>query len=166
MQIIESIHRVFGQLEDVLVQLTPEQYTTPCKNLFQSSLGQHVRHIIELFQGLQNGYASGNINYEKRKRDVRIETEKTTAIQQLQHIAKQLNQPDKTLTLEANYNEQSAESILVSSNYYRELLYNLEHAVHHMALIRVGLQEVANVQLPDSFGVASSTVKHREACAQ
>jgi hypothetical protein len=70
------------------------------------------------------------------------------------------------LVLEACYDDQSVESITISTNYYREIAYNLEHTIHHMALIRVGLNEVSGIQLPDDFGVASSTVKHRKQCAQ
>jgi hypothetical protein len=33
-------------------------------------------------------------------------------------------------------------------------------------LIRVGITEIANIELPDDFGVASSTIKYRKQCAQ
>jgi len=54
----------------------------------------------------------------------------------------------------------------IPSNYYRELAYNLEHTIHHMALIRVGVNEVSSIELPVEFGVAYSTVKYRKQCAQ
>jgi hypothetical protein len=52
------------------------------------------------------------------------------------------------------------------TNYYREIVYNLEHTIHHMALIRVGLKELASIELPENYGVASATVKHKKSCAQ
>lgn len=166
MQFYQAIKNVFAQLTDSLEQLTDEQYSQPSKILFKASIGQHVRHVIELFICLDKGYESGTVNYEKRKRDHRIETDRVLAIQLLQMIANNLDKADKELLLEASYDEQNDNTATVTTNYYREIIYNLEHTVHHMALIRVGVKEVSEVDLPESFGVASSTVKYRKACAQ
>lgn len=166
MQLQQSIKHVFLQLTDSLDQLTTEQYTMPSKTLFNATIGQHVRHIIELFVCLQNGYYSGIVNYENRKRDNRIEQDKNFARQLLIEIYKGLHNEDKTLLLEANYDELSDESLLISTNYFREIVYNLEHTVHHMALIRVGINEVSSIELPSGYGVAASTIKYKKACAQ
>jgi hypothetical protein len=49
--------------------------------------------------------------------------------------------------------------VLIESTLARELLYNLEHAIHHMALIRVGLNlRFKYVLYQDNFGVAYSTL--------
>ncbi|MFT3908146.1 MAG: hypothetical protein QM737_01870 [Ferruginibacter sp.] len=166
MQFRKIIEHVFFQLTDSLEQLSPAEYSQPSKILFNASIGQHVRHIIELYVCLYNGYESGTVNYEKRKRDVRIETDKDFAIELMQMICNNIDKTDKDLLLESNYDEQSTEEIIVATNYYRELLYNLEHTVHHMALIRVGINEVSSIKIPDGFGVATSTIKYRKTCAQ
>ena len=106
------------------------------------------------------------MNYEKRKRDLVIEADKDFANRLLQEINANLEKPDKKLLLESNYDEHSAEALTVTTNYYREIIYNLEHTVHHMALIRVGINEVSAIEVPEGFGVASSTIKYRKACAQ
>ena len=166
MQLQQSIKHVFIQLTDSLDQLTNEQYTLPSKTLSNATVGQHVRHIIELFVCLEKGYDSGIINYENRKRDQRIEQDKNFARELLIDIYKDLHNEDRTLLLEANYDELSDESVLIPTNYYREIVYNLEHTVHHMALIRVGITEVASIELPSGYGVAASTIKYKKACAQ
>lgn len=166
MQLAHAIYQVFVQLEQTLRQLTPHQYTAPSHTLFNASIGQHVRHIIELFQCLELGYVAGVVNYEKRKRDMAIETDPMLAIQLLQTIGANLQRPDKNLSLEADYDQQSGNMVVVQSNYYREIMYNLEHTIHHMALIRVGVRELTSITLPADFGVASSTIKHRQLCAQ
>lgn len=166
MQLQLAINNVFVQLTDTLQQLSAEQYKQPSKILFNATIGQHTRHIIELFMELDKGYETGTVNYEKRKRDYLIETDKDFAASLLFEIYNRLNKPDKELILESNYDEHSNEVIAIKSNYYREVIYNLEHTVHHMALIRVGVTEVSGIKLPEGFGVASSTTKYRKVCAQ
>lgn len=166
MQIAAAIRNIFVQLHETLDKLSQEQYKQPSKALFNATIGQHVRHIVELFQCLENGYENGIVNYEHRKRDKNIETDKHLAIQLLHEISARLIREDKMIQLEMSYDDVSNQTIIVNSNYYREVVYNLEHTVHHMALIRVGVSEVSDLILPDSFGVASSTMKHRDTCAQ
>lgn len=166
MQLHQAIQNVFVQLNGSLEQLTPEQYVYPSPTLSNASIGQHVRHIIEMFICLEAGYQPGVINYENRKRDIKIETEKDFAAGLLKDIYAGLDKPNKNLVLEATYNEDSNELILFDTNYYREIAYNLEHTIHHMALIKVGIKEVSTMAIPDGFGVASSTLKHRKECAQ
>jgi uncharacterized damage-inducible protein DinB len=157
---------VFIQLCDVLEKLSDAEYTQHSQVLFNATIGQHVRHIIELFQCLENGYTEGVVNYEKRKRDYRIETDRDLAAALLRRIFRHISRPNKAITLEAEDYNESVETVSIPSNYYREIAYNLEHTIHHMALIRVGVNEVSDIILPDEFGVAYSTIKYRQLCAQ
>ena len=54
----------------------------------------------------------------------------------------------------------------INTNYFREIIYNLEHCIHHQALIRVAIEECTDLQLPESFGVAPSTLLYRERVLQ
>ena len=166
MQLQQAIGNVFEQLRNSLEELTPEQYAKPSQVIHNASIGQHVRHIIELFLCLNKGYETGIVNYENRKRDYRLETDKIFAAEILDTVYATLMKHDKKLLLEAGYDEHTEEILTIESNYYREVVYNLEHTVHHMALIRVGINEVSAIQLPAGYGVASSTIKYRKACAQ
>jgi hypothetical protein len=166
MHLQQSVKNVFVQLSESLQQLSDEQYTQPSKTLFNATIGQHVRHIIELFICLEHGYETGRVNYEKRKRDLSIQTDKAFATELLKKIYTSLEKPNRELLLESNYDEHSEQVITVNTNYYREIIYNLEHTVHHMALIRVGINEVSSIAIPDDFGVAASTIKYRKTCAQ
>lgn len=166
MQLQQAVNNIFVQLADSLNQLSQEEYSQPCKTLFNNTIGQHVRHIIELFQCLEKGYESGVVNYEKRKRDTAIEVDKELASRLLLEVHGGLSKANKALTLEASYDDHTTDPILFDTNYNREIAYNLEHTIHHMALIRVGINEISSIELPEDFGVASSTVKYRKQCAQ
>ena len=166
MMLTQPIQHVFVQLSETLNQLSNEEYTRSSKIIMNATIGQHVRHIIELFQCLEKGYETGVVNYEKRKRDYRIETERDLAASLLKDIYRNIEKPNKPITLEAEDYCDEVQVVSIPSNYYRELAYNLEHTIHHMALIRVGVNEVSTVELPDEFGVAYSTIKYRQQCAQ
>ncbi|HMC86252.1 MAG TPA: hypothetical protein VKI61_12040 [Chitinophagaceae bacterium] len=165
MRLQQAIQNVFVQLTASLDLLTNDQYIYAGKTLSNATIGQHVRHIIEMFTCLEEGYVRGVINYENRKRDARIETEKDFANALLKKIYEALDRENKPLILEAAYDENSTGLLQFDTNYYREVAYNLEHTIHHMALIKVGIREVSDISIPENFGVASSTIKFRSACA-
>ena len=166
MQLQKAIQNVFLQLDVSLRELTPAQYVQPSKTLFNATIGQHVRHIIELFVCLEEGYERGLVNYDKRRRDRKIETEKDLAIALLKQVYNGLNKENKELVLEAEYTDDAEAPLQFTTNYHREIAYNLEHTIHHMALIKVGIREVSDLEIPEGFGVASSTIKYLKKCAQ
>ena len=165
MLLYKPIEEVIGQLIALLDKLSDEAYMRQSALLSGATIGQHLRHIIELFQCLETGYTSGVVNYEKRKRDYRIETGRDIASSLLCGILRGLKKPDKPLLLQAEEYTDTEELMQIPSNYYRELAYNLEHTIHHMALIRVVVQELTALELPGHFGVAYSTIKYRSVCA-
>jgi hypothetical protein len=166
MQLNIIISPILKQLINCLQQLTNEQYAANCNLLNGSTIGGHTRHVIELFQCLLNGYQNNFINYEKRKRDITIEVDKQIACDILHAIESKINMPNKNLFLQGCFTAIDEEDIQVTTNYYREVIYNVEHTIHHMALIRVGVQEVSDIILPNDFGVAPSTIKHKQLCVQ
>jgi hypothetical protein len=162
----EAIKNVFGQIDTVLHSLSGEEYSRQSNLLFKATIGQHVRHIIELFVELDKGYESGTVNYEKRKRDNKIETDKYFASLLLEDIINKVGKKDKTLVLETGFTNLAEDVICMNTNYYRELAYNIEHTIHHIALIRVGINELSTITADENFGVAPATIKYRKACVQ
>lgn len=161
-----SISHLLTQLENVVSELSDQQFVTPIPLLGHSTIGQHIRHILEFYIELNNGYRSGLIDYNGRKRDQNLQTIRESAITKIQQIRNIIILENKELIVSVDFD--SDEEIIphVPSNYYRELMYNLEHTIHHMALIRVGISLLTSIQLPEDFGFATSTIKYKKACAQ
>lgn len=160
---IPTNQQTLSEFAAVLFHLENEVYTTPCKLLTNATIGQHTRHIIELYQCLLNGYAVAEVSYDKRKRDKHIEQDVTFAIQQIQLIQQALPKPDKKLFIEYELN---GNTVRIESNYFREVMYNLEHTIHHQALIKVAINQLSDFVVSDSFGVAPSTLQFRNQCVQ
>ena len=166
MQLRHPILQLLLQLQQALENLTDQQYTAPVDLLSGSTIGSHVRHLIEFYLELLKGYDSGHVNYDKRKRDHSIESHRWVALEKLEEIGSAIIRPDKELVLTADLTAGGDAPLEVKTNYFRELIYNLEHTVHHMALIRVGIGALSSLTLPPGFGVAMSTLKFRQTCAQ
>jgi hypothetical protein len=161
--VLTSIKNNLSELIVLLKQLSTSEYTAPCVQLANASIGEHIRHIIELFQCLENHYESGIVNYDKRARNNQIQTDTDFAIQQISSIQNNLDKPNKNLVLQQRIEGYEME---IETNYFRELLYNFEHCIHHQALIKVGVIQHTTIAMEANFGVARSTIEYRNQCAQ
>jgi hypothetical protein len=161
--LIPSINNSLDELVDLLNQLSEKEYSKSCFELSGASIGEHTRHIVEMFQCLNQNYDLGIVNYDKRDRKVLIQTNTDFAVQMILNVKNSIQKENKKIELQQMID---GTAIKIQSNYYRELLYNLEHCIHHQALIKVAILKFENVAVNESFGVARSTVEYRKQCAQ
>lgn len=148
-----------------LLESCGESYAQVVAAPFDASIGQHYRHVLEHFHCLLLGANSGEVNYDARKRDARIETEiafATGATNEVMHQIELWN--DDTLAERCNtlsslaYHSDSPS--FISSNLGRELAYCIGHAIHHFAIIRL-LSSQVGVEVPVDFGCAPSTLRYQ-----
>ena len=153
---------IFNHLELLFNKLSAAEYTTSISELEGSTVGQHVRHVLEFYGCLLTGYEMGLFSYDKRARDLRLENDIDFARQTLRELElKMTDLPgNKVLAMEAELGMMTQQ---VNTTFDREVLYLAEHAVHHLAIIKTGLRcRFPEVSLPADFGVARSTQRYRE----
>ena len=161
--LIPAVRKTLLELSDLVSKLPQSEYCLPCHDLSNATIGEHTRHIIEMFQCLEQQFETGIINYDDRKRDYGIQTDVVFAIETISSILNLLDKPNKKLQLKQFVD---GESLLIETNYDRELLYNLEHCIHHQALIKVAVLQNDAITIDANFGVARSTIEYRKQCAQ
>jgi hypothetical protein len=161
--IYSSVINTLSELTDLLNQLNTQEYTNPVNHLSNATIGQHTRHIIELFQCLINNYETGTVNYDSRLRNRKIETDIKYAVACIESIMQSINKVDIEMLLEQNLEGQTKQ---IKTSYLRELFYNLEHCIHHQALIKVAVFDNSKILVSKNFGVAPSTIQYRNACVQ
>ena len=161
--LIPSIKNSLNELINLLRQMSNYEYANPCASLSGSTIGEHTRHIVEMFECLENNYESGIVTYDKRLRNNVIQTDTVFAINEIRVIQNNLEKENKKIELHQIID---GEEIRIESNYFRELLYNLEHCIHHQALIKVAVLQISTIFVDENFGVARSTIEYRKQCAQ
>ena len=164
MNLREAGSDILTQLTELVSQIREEDFAKPSDTLSKSTIGQHIRHTLEFFMCFEAGYNAGIVNYDKRAHDKLIETDKYIASSAVSRIGDFVSTfADKPLLLEVGYDRGSEDSVTIATTANRELVYNIEHAVHHMAIMKIGVREVAPyVKLSPDFGIAASTIRYND----
>jgi uncharacterized damage-inducible protein DinB len=158
---VDVIEQAIGLLDDISLA----DYQEVLAPHFSSSIGAHVRHIVDHFLALKPASTFGEINYNKRNRHSDVEQFPKSAIAECESIrawlhetcsSELLNQRVQVITdIDINHtNSTSCESTLE-----RELVFVASHAIHHYALIRI-IRNMQGKALPEFFGFAPATVAY------
>jgi uncharacterized damage-inducible protein DinB len=168
--LIDSAIAILRQGETLLQTLDDENYTRRLPAVFTSAIGGHYRHCLDHFQSLLEGLADGEVNYDHRRRDSRVENDRHFALAETRRLQEACTKiPVVALDLPLNIRSEvsyEGESHAVSaSSLGRELMYAVAHAIHHYALLAV-MCGLLGVRVPFGFGVAPSTLQHQAAQAK
>jgi hypothetical protein len=162
--LLSASYGVLRQLRSLAGALTPQQYSAPLELLHGNTIGKHYRHVIEFYQCLLQN--TPEVNYDRRKRDIVLETDSSIAIAIINDITaalQNITEADiKSLVYEADFSDTGETYITMPTSFERELAYNIEHAVHHMAILQIVVNHYyKHIQLEEGFGVAASTLRYQ-----
>ena len=150
------------QLKTILNQVSEFDYLKTLSVLESGTLGKHVRHILEFYQCLFLAQNNDTICYDDRKRNLLLEENVRYANDCIDEIIDKLElvTTNKRLLLNAKFEK---DEVIMETSLFREITYNLEHTVHHLAIIRIAITtELKYIQLSQNFGYAHSTINYLE----
>ncbi|MBK8225768.1 MAG: hypothetical protein IPK70_01170 [Flavobacteriales bacterium] len=151
------------RIDALLLQLSDDDLAAPRAILFGSSIGGHFRHILEFYTCLLTRDDEHRFSYDRRRRDPVIE-ESVIAARACASLCNGLladEISDRELIMASSL---PGDEVLTEqrTTLARELAYLADHSVHHLAMVRIALeQELPHVQFPGHLGVAASTRNHQ-----
>jgi len=158
---IEAIEKNLNRGIQLLSQISDEQYSNTSIAPYYSSIGGHVRHILDIFDCVFEGIPFENINLITRKRNVLVEKYTSNGIEYFEEVKLKLNKLENTnfnkivkvtddLGLGAITENYTLASILIQAH---------SHAIHHFASVGYIITQLG-IQLPDDdFGFNPTTPK-------
>lgn len=147
----------------LLASMDPEKYGRASPRLFDSTIGQHVRHSVDHFAAVIGSLEGNVIDYDLRRRDTPVEREASVADRVIRELAVRIAELGddvlaKRVQVRIMVSDEGAEAEL-GSTFGRELVFATHHATHHFAMIASIAGEMG-VAVPQGFGKAPSTVNH------
>jgi uncharacterized damage-inducible protein DinB len=163
--LLEQNIALLHQTRDLLATLASEKYDEPVPACFNSTVGGHLRHLLDHYQSFFKGTEARRIDYEHRERDSRLEREVAHALLATEGVIQRLAEMtelsgDRTVVVQVEDLQEHEADAEAASSLRRELVFLMSHTVHHCALIGVCCHQLG-VAIPSGFGVAPSTLRHR-----
>ncbi len=165
----ENIHYLRQGIE-LIGRLDKGLYRRSAAAPFRGGVGSQFRHCIDFYACYLNGIEDGRIDYSRRERDPRVESEPDCAVERIETLIHKLTETttgdlDRTLLVKSDMPVVSPGLPSWSgSTVHRELQFLVSHTIHHYALI-VSLLRAQGFELDGQsaeFGVAPSTLYHWE----
>ena len=159
---LESLDQMIGFISE----LSDTEYQYIARPWFDSSIGQHLRHIVDLYRALQvtNSIADSDlpfIDYDTRRRGAPIETQKCVGLEELSTLRCWMSKIssddlDKSVLVSAEVALKSKQVELCHSSFGRELSFASSHLVHHLAIM-AAVAKMAGKDVDSSLGLAPAT---------
>lgn len=156
---IESIE----QGEKLIHSLSSEQYQHKATPLLNSSIGEHFRHIMDIYFALKQGIAQGTADFNIRRRGALSERSREVALEELAQIKSWLRSlngmANEPIKISAEVALSKTQAVELTSSIARELIFSCSHATHHYAVMSV-IAKLLNVTVRDDLGIAAATATY------
>lgn len=173
--LLNSTRIALKQISTILMLLASQSQKKQQQLFIEHRIGAHIRHVHDHFRSLFIGLNTGVVDYNLRNRDSMEEVNLSISLSENKHILDQLSTLDvasSKIEIISEINCHATENLQMTSSVERELLYLINHTIHHAAIIK-HMMDNAGVGCPSEIGLAPGTATYYrqlaceyEACAQ
>lgn len=153
---LQQLSDILSELEQMPRQLADNVYV-------EAGVGRHMRHAFDHLLAIKRavGGTTNNamVDYDKRDRGNAIETDRLMASQQLSLLRLWIQTEDldnRKVAVASEIDCDTTQRMRFESNLHREILYVINHTIHHAAHIKIVLSQYG-ISLPENIGVAPGT---------
>lgn len=158
---IEAIEGNLQKGIKLLTTISDETYSNTSVAPYFSSIGSHMRHILDVFSCVLNGYQDCTIDLTVRERNVLAEQKTNVGILYFDEIIKQIKAISNTdLAKEIKIcDDLGLGKVTSKTTLSAALMQAQSHAIHHYASIGYIIYQLG-IELPDAgFGFNPTTPK-------
>ena len=157
---VTALVRLLDELREVVERIPDGVFARTPAGRPSGSPGAHVRHCLDHVAAFLDGAPAGYISYDHRRRGTAIQTDRAAALAQIVTLTTAVLDLDPRLLtrpvrLEVKLDARGTTTV-VQSTVARELVFVINHTIHHNATLGLLLSEIGT-DLPHRFGVAPST---------
>lgn len=159
-----AVSAILDQCSRFIQALPPEVYTRTSQSIKGGTIGKHVRHTVDHFAAALACLDTRQpIDYDRRSREVPMETSQAVAIQAINALRARVESLDDRalrgpVQIQVMLTGDGTEATLDSS-LGRELHFAFHHAVHHHAMLKAIACEFG-CEPSAEFGLAPSTINY------
>ncbi len=158
---INAIEKNLQRGIKLLNAISDEQYSDTSSPPYHSSIGAHMRHILDVFSCIFNGLETKDVDFSKRERNVLAEQHTDVGIEYFNQVIDKLHQLDRndfgmviSVTDDLGLGKVTMKYTLESA-----LCQAHSHAIHHFSSIGFLVNQLG-LELPDNdFGYNPTTPK-------
>ncbi|EJI1277639.1 hypothetical protein NDZ80_000991 [Vibrio vulnificus] len=150
------------QITTILTLLESQPRDKQEQLFVEQRIGAHIRHVHDHFRSLFIGLKTGIVDYNLRNRESMEEVDLPISLSENKHILNQLerlNVEASRIEIISEINCHATESLQMTSSVERELLYLINHTIHHAAIIK-HMMDNACVSCPPEIGLAPGTATY------
>lgn len=155
---------LLDQCEAFVRTVGARDFAAESRTVHGGTIGKHIRHALDHFRACLDSAGPGAVaDYDRRERDVPMETEPARALEAIAMIRARLGAVrDESLQAPVRVRVMLTGDGLYAelrSTLGRELAFAAHHAVHHHAMLVTIAQELG-LHTEPGFGRAPSTISH------
>jgi len=170
--LIRSNQEALAETATLITLVGRDGFVASVAPAFASTVGAHVRHVIEHYQCFFSQCQNGIICYDKRMRLTQIEEDSDIALSTIKkelepQLVAQLLGIDEPADSQKLYLCDAQSEQKIATTFERELAFLHSHTTHHNAMI-AAMARILGFQPEQSIGVAIATQQYMESskCAQ